>query len=634
MQFRLGTFWSWMEGQRARYAAALAAMIAATGFMYLVPLVPQAVIDVVLMPRMDERDARTVSSRVIDLLGGREWLSGRLWIAALAIILLTSFSGIFTYLRGRWSASASESIARRLRDRLYDHIQRLPCTYHDKADTGDLVQRCTSDVETFRLFLSTQVVEIGRALLMLFVPLPLMVALDVQMTLVALGTVPVIVTLAIVFFSRVRTHFKAVDEAEGRMTSALHENLTGIRVVRAFARQVHETTRFAAKVRDHRDQDYRMYRLQAWYWAASDLLCFTQIGLVVGIGAWRMSEETLSIGTFYFFMAAVNLFLWPVRMMGRMITDLGKATVAIGRIEEILAQPAENLHSSGTVARTAATGDIVTIDRGARIEFRCVSFSYAPDREMLRDVSFVVEPGKTLGILGPSGAGKSTIVRLLLRMYEPSRGAIFINHRDIASLDLAVVRNQIAIVMQEPFLYSRSLRDNLRMGSAAAEESDLVRVATMAAVHGSIMGFEAGYDTVIGERGITLSGGQRQRVAIARALLRPAPILILDDALSAVDLHTETQILGALRSRQSTQTRLIVAHRLSSVADADQILVLEHGRIVQLGRHEELMSAEGIYRRLWRIQTAEEEHLIVAQANGSTSTLTESHIADGTTHGR
>ncbi len=591
-----------MDGQRGRYAAAVAAMVIATGFMYLVPLVPQMVLDVALAS--DPEQAPALSRRLVEAWGGPEWLSANLWAAALAIIACTSIAGLFTYLRGVWSAEATESIARRLRDRLYDHIQRLPCTYHDKADTGDLVQRCTSDVETFRLFLSAQVVEIGRACLMLFVPLPLMLALDGPMTLAALATVPVIVALAVVFFSRVRSQFKAVDEAEGRMTSTLHENLTGIRVVRAFARQEHECAKFSEKVRAHRELDNRMYRLQAWYWAASDLLCFTQVALVMGVGAYRMAHGTMSVGTFYFFLAAVNLFLWPVRMMGRIITDLGKATVAIGRIEEILAQGVEALEGAGP-----ATEQVRLAAGPPRIEFEKVTFGYTPEHTVLHDVSFTIEPGTTLGILGPSGAGKSTIVQLLLRMYEPKAGRILIDGRDIAGMSLAQVRGLIGVVMQEPFLYSRSLRDNLRMGDAGADEERMQAATRAASIHESISGFEKGYDTVIGERGITLSGGQRQRTALARALLRPAPILILDDSLSAVDMHTESDILAALRTRSEPQTRIVIAHRLSSVFEAQRIIVLEHGRIVQTGRHEELIATAGIYRRLWRIQTAQGETL-------------------------
>ncbi len=589
--------WELMGGQRLRYGAAILALVIGSAFLYLVLLVPQAILDVVLSS--EPQQASPLIRGVVDSLGGAEFLRANLWLALVGMVTLTAIAGFFTYLRGRWSATASEEIVRKLRDRLYDQLQHLPCRFHDRAETGDLVQRCTSDVETFRRFLATQIVEIGRAIIMLAAPIPLMIALDIRMTLVSLLLVPGIVIYSIVFFRRVRSSFKRVDEAEGRLTSTLQENLTGIRVVRAFHRQEHEKEKFDGINGRHRHLDYRLYQLMAWYWSVSDFFSLGQKALVVGVGGYWLLEGTLPVGTFYFFLAAVTMFIWPIRMMGRVLTELGKALVAIDRIGMILEHPRE----SAPAVRPAGS---LSISRGA-ISFDCVSFSYGGADLVLDEISFEIEGGATLALLGPSGSGKSTIANLLLRFYDPQKGTIAIDGHVLAGLELREVRQQIASVMQEPFLYSKTLRDNIRLGRSSAREGEIHEAAAVAAVHDTILEFEKGYDTQVGERGVTLSGGQRQRVALARALVDDPPILILDDALSAVDTETESLILKALRRRKGRQTTVVIAHRLSTLRHADKIIVLEGGRIIQEGTHRSLLAEEGMYRRIWHLQNALEK---------------------------
>lgn len=603
MRSKYRLIWDLMAGQRLRYGAAIGAMVLGSSFMYLAPLVPQVVIDGILGQPAAEESALVRTALALG--GGREFLRERLWIPGLCIVVLTAAAGIFTYLRGRWSATASEAIARRVRDLLYDQLQHLPCSYHDKAETGDQVQRCTSDVETFRQFLANQVVEIGRAIIMMVVPLPLMLALDARMTLVAVVTIPPIVIFSIIFFRRVQSSFKRVDEAEGRLTSALQENLTGIRVVRAFARQEYEKERFGAKNATHRDLDYRLYVLMAWYWSVSDFVCMGQKALVLGAGGYWLATGEIRVGTFYFFLAAVTMFIWPIRMMGRILTELGKALVSIGRIAEILEHPRESeIPEAGMAGRPAEGG----AEARGEVEFRSVSFAHG-EGKVLDGVSFRVAPGQTLALLGPSGSGKSTIVNLLLRFNDPDAGSILLDGREIRTLGRKAVRSQIAVVLQEPFLYSKNLRDNIALGRASAAEEEIVRAASIARVHDTIVEFEQGYETLVGERGVTLSGGQRQRVAIARALLEDPPVLVLDDALSAVDTDTETMILEGLERESRRRTTIVIAHRLSTLMRADSILVLDKGRIVQQGSHETLVTQDGPYKRLWRIQCDLENEL-------------------------
>lgn len=590
---KLGSIWALTRGQRVRYGGALASLVVASVLLYLAPLAPQAMIDHVLM---DAGSGSGVSLWALSVMGGRERVAGALWIPAVWVVGLTGLAGVFTYLRGRWAEQASESIVRSVRDRVYGHIQRLPARYFDKAESGDLVQRCTSDVETLRVFLAGQVVEIGRAAAMLLIPLPLMWSIDWRMTLASVVLLGPVVGFSFGYFRRVQRLFKAKDEAEGALTSTIQENLSGIRVVRAFARQGYEVERFTSANATERDLHLKVYLAMARYWSLSDLLCVGQKGLVVAAGVWLLARGELGVGAFFFFLAAANLFIWPVRMLGRILTDLGKAMVAVERLLEVLEEPEE----SGAVAGSEAAPTQV---RGA-VSFEGVRFGYGDASTLAVDgVSFSAEPGETLALVGPSGAGKSTLASLLLRLYDPREGRILLDGRDISTLDRSFVRSAVASVLQEPFLFSKTLRENIMIARPDATERELHEASAFAAVHDTIVGFEEGYGSRVGERGVTLSGGQRQRVAIARAVIQDPPVLILDDAMSAVDLETEETILEALRRRHGRRTTIVIAHRLSTLMHADTIVVLDESRVVQRGTHAGLLREEGLYARLWRLQT-------------------------------
>ena len=375
------------------------------------------------------------------------------------------------------------------------------------------------------------------------------------------------------------------------MTAVLQENLTGIRVVRAFARQAFEIGKFGDRNAEFRDNNYRLVRLMALYWATGDLIALTQIGLVIYFGSVWFMEGSLSMGTLFAFILYENMIIWPIRQLGRVLTDSGKAVVSLVRVNEILDSPEE------TRAETPGEGRA----RG-EINIEHLTFGYDPDRPVLEDIGVSIAAGETLAIVGHPGSGKSTLIRLLLRLYEYDKGAIQLDGRELNTLNRKYVRSQIGVVLQDPFLYSRSIEANLRVGRKDANPEAVVEAARDAAIHQAIVEFTEGYDAMVGERGVTLSGGQRQRLALARALLKDPPILVLDDALSAVDTGTERRILDALEQRKGRHTTLVISHRLSSVMHADRIMVLERGRIVQLGSHAELIVVDGPYRRLCEIQ--------------------------------
>lgn len=592
--------WNLTRGQRGRFAISLGALAIGSILLYASPQIVRFAIDGILDPRADRTRLPAWIVRALLMLDAANHPHRALIFAGCAVVIFTLIGGVFMFVKGRFSALASESIARSLRTQLYDHLQHLPVPYHDKAPTGDQVQRCTSDLDTVRLLFASQSVEIARAIILLSIGIPLMFWMDWKLALVAIAVLPVIVCFAVIFFGRVRGSFKKMDDAEGAMTATLQENLTGIRVVRAFARQEFECNRFKEKNRAHRDLNDRLYRVMALYWSTSDLMSFTQGALVLCVGALRVYHGNLTPGTLVAFLSYMQLYLWPVREMGRVLTEVGKATVSIGRIQEILDVPreADPLPVKMNLPERIA-GDI-------RIDG--ISLNYG-EACVLKNVSLHVPPGRTLAIVGPSGSGKSTLIQLLLRFLDYDTGAIALDGMEIRQLPRKYVRGQFSVVMQEPFLYSKTLKENIRLGRHAAGEDEVIDSATIACIHESIEEFDKKYETLVGERGVTLSGGQRQRVAIARAILRDAPILILDDALSAVDTHTETLILDALKQRRGKHTTIVIAHRLSTLMHADQIAVLEQGRITQLGTHAELIDQAGLYKRLWQIQTALEEDL-------------------------
>ncbi|MBL4844702.1 MAG: ABC transporter ATP-binding protein [Planctomycetes bacterium] len=588
MFLTLRRVWSLFGDQGFRYGTAIAALVVATCFLYAAPLIPQAVFDGVLS---SDPNPSASTRAVVSALGGRAYVAENLWLPALVFLVLSAIAGGFTYLRARWAADASQQIVRRVRDEIYDHLQHLACTYFDSAETGDLVQRCTSDVETLRKFLASQVVEIGRAVIMLIVPIPLLIAIDWRMTAVSLVLLPLITCFSYFVFRRIKQAFLLTDEAEGALTARITENLSGIRVARAFARQEHEEALFEAINAKHRGLDFQLYSHLAKFWAISDLLCFLQKGLVVAAGAYWLMQGSLAVGAFFYFLAAVNLFLFPMRHMGRILADLGKAVVAIERLDEVLTQ-ARELDPDGAPT-PVLTGDL---------DFDRVSFSHG-ELAVLNEVSFSVPAGQTLAILGPSGSGKSTLVNLLLRLYDYEQGSIRLGGHELSSLPRKHVRRQVAVVLQEPFLFSKTIGENVRLGRADATQEDVETATRAAGIHETILGFESGYETAVGERGVTLSGGQRQRLALARALLERPVVLVLDDSLSAVDTETEATILDALAATKGRQTTIVIAHRVSTIKDADQILVLGQGRVVQAGDHESLLAEDGPYARLWAAQT-------------------------------
>lgn len=579
------------KGSRLLYITAIISIAIASFVAMIEPMIIRVTIDSIIQNK--PLSVPAVVEKIIKAVGGTEVLWRNLWICSLFLIGLTCMRGIFLYLKGSFSAQAAENIARNLRVKLYDHIQNLPYRYHVNGESGDLIQRCTSDVETVRKFFATELVEIGRAFFIVVFAILMMLSLNKKMTFIAMVIVPVIFIYSFIFFNRVKHSFEKADKQEGILTSILRENLTGVRVVKAFGRESFEIEKYEKENEKYTKLNYNLIKIISNYWGVSDFLCMFQIGLILISGIYFAVAGEISLGTLVVFITYEGMLLWPVRQLGRILSDMGKMIVSLGRISNIL-----------EIAEEEENGKALMPKIKGEISFENVSFSYEKNTSVLEDVSFNVKKGETVAVVGPTGSGKSSLVNLLMRLYDYNKGSIKIDGVELKDIKRKWIRDHIGIVLQESFLYSRTIKENIKMPKLDAVDNEIEKAASIAAVHNVITSFEKGYDTIVGENGVTLSGGQRQRVSIARTIIRNSPILIFDDSLSAVDAETDRIIRQKLKEKRKGVTTFIISHRISTVMDADKIIVLNRGKVEDIGTHKELINKEGIYKRIWEIQNS------------------------------
>jgi len=582
--------WNQLTGNRLRIAIMIIAVIFYVTMNLLSPLVFSFVIDNVINNQPIENSWIMLVSI---WLGGIEFLRSNLWVGGVVLLTLALLGGTAMYWRGRLNGEISENVTLKIREELYHHLQRLPYAYHVQAKTGDLIQRCTSDLDQIRRFLASQISELVYALAIAGIAAIILFNIYAPLAWLSMVSLPLIIGFAYLFFIKMQKAFKASDEAEGDMSTIIQENLSGIRVVKAFNRESYEVDKFENKNRIYRDLTYRLIHIIGMYWGISDLLCLLQILVVVVAGVFAAQAGHISVGNYFVFVSYVSLILWPVRNVGRILSDMGKVSVSIDRLNEILDVPIEDIVSG------------VTPVINGKIVFDQVYFKYDDgDTDVLQDVSFTVEKGQTVAIMGPTGSGKSSLVHLLTRLHDYRSGSITIDGVELREIQRSYLRKHVGIVLQEPFLFSKSILENIRIANPKALETDVQKAAKMASVHQVIGEFDRGYETLVGEKGVTLSGGQKQRIAIARTIINESPILIFDDSLSSVDTQTDMQIRQALQAIAEKTTTLLITHRVSSALQAQQILVLEQGKITQRGTHEELLQQEGLYKRIAAIQSA------------------------------
>jgi len=583
---RIAGIWRMMTGFRLQYAGATASLAVAASAKTATFLLLRFFIDQVL-------------GQGNYSLGGD--LNRTLIIVGCGFLACASLEGSFSYFSGRLAAFTAEGITRRLRNFLFDHIQHLDFAYHDKTPTGELIERCTSDVDALRRFYSEQAIGVGRIVLLFVINFAAIFDLNTKLALISIIIVPIIIGTSVWFFRKVTKAYEAYQEQEAILDTTLQENLAGVRVVKAFARQDYEMNKFNTENWEKFVRGRRLLTMQSLFWPISDVVCSAQTITGFFIGATMAINGQITVGTYMAYAGLVGWLIWPMRNLGRLIVQTSTGLVSYGRVMEIIKQKREPLTEGAHRPQQPIHGEVV---------FDKVGFAYENNPPVLQDISFTCQPGQTVALLGSTGSGKTTLVNLLPRFYEYTSGSIKLDGVELRDYPREFLRSQVGIVEQEPFLFSRSIKENITYGVGRdVPQVEIEDAASSASIHDVIVTFPDEYDTLVGEKGVTLSGGQKQRVTIARTILKDSRLLILDDSTSSVDTETESSIRGSLTEITPKRTTFIIAHRIQSVMNADLILVMEKGKIIQKGTHEELVVQDGMYRKIYDLQTRLDEEL-------------------------
>ncbi|MDE7439034.1 MAG: ABC transporter ATP-binding protein/permease [Clostridia bacterium] len=581
---KAGTLWYLLKGSVSVFIASIVASALVTVVSLLVPEIINVTVDSVL----GKEPVSDSYVKIVSAIGGVEYLKQNLWVIALLLIACALLSALFTYLRSYLNNYANQIFMRRTRDKLFSHLQRLPLSWHIQHRTGDIIQRCTSDADTISNFVSGQLLSLFRIVLLIVFSLVFMFLKNVKLAAIASAFIPLILVYSFVFHTRVRKHFKKCDEEEGVLSTIAQENFTGVRVVRAFGRERYERDRFEKQNTYYTGLWTKTLRILATFWSTSDCVAAVQGLCIVVAGTVFCVNGSLTTGELIAFIFYNTMLIWPVRQLGRIISNMSKAGVSLGRIGEILNGVEEEYGE-----KEPLSGDI---------EFKDVSFEYEEGKPVLKDISFKIPEGSVVGILGGTGSGKSTLTYLLDGLYAPTNGEIYIGGKPISEISPATLRSNIGLMLQEGYIYSGTIRENISLAVDNASDEDIKNAAKEACVDENIEGFANGYDTVVGERGVTLSGGQKQRVGIARTLMRNTPYLIFDDSLSAVDSETDAAIRKNLNEKFKGATVIIISHRINTVMHADNIIVLDGGKIAESGNNFELLKKDGIYKKIYDLQ--------------------------------
>ena len=596
--FQRQLLWRFLKGSKLFFIVSMVSAAVAALADMVSPQIIRAAVDNVLGGK--EGKLPFFLDAPIKWAGGTAYLAEHIWIMAVAILIVAAVKVIAQYCFRVYNTKGAETLTKTMRDRLFGHIERLPYAWHAKHRTGDIIQRCTSDIDTMKRFVSEQMTSIFRILVLLALSLGFMLSMNWKLTLVAMAPVPYIILRSFQFHRKIGAAFLDCDENEGKLSAMAQENLTGVRVVRAFGRERYEKDRFEQQNEYYTGLWMKLARPMSRFWSVSDVLSGLQIMLIVVFGSWFCIRGEMLPGEYIAFLSYGAIMTWPVRMLGRMISEMSKAGVSIDRVAYIMR--AEEEKESGRALTPPLDRDIA---------FEHVSFAYEGSAEILHDVSFTMKAGTTLGILGGTGSGKSTMMLLLDKLYElpEDSGRITIGGVDLRDIQTRHLRQNIGMVLQEPYLFSRTIAENIGITEEHMPLERIREAASAACLDETVESFQKGYDTFVGERGVTLSGGQKQRAAIARALTGKTPIMIFDDSLSAVDTETDAKIRSALEARFGSASIILISHRITTLSKADQILVLDHGRIAELGTHEELKHAGGIYQKICEIQSGSAEEV-------------------------
>ena len=584
--------WHFLRGSKAYFIIAIVCISLMNLLALIVPRVISYTVDTLITGKESDLPAFIVDA--IESIGGPAYIREHLYLIAVFLMVIGALSALCNYLYRYYNNKGAETLVETMRNEIFAHIARLPFSWHTKNQTGDIIQRCTSDVDAVKNFVSGQLTEVFRVVLMVAFSLYFMFTINVKLALIAVILIPINIAYSAYGHKRMGKIFEEADVEEGKLSAVVQENLTGVRVVRAFGRELFEKERFEKQNHDYWKMWIRMDWVLAWFWAIGTLLLSLQTMIVVVLGAVFAVRGEMLAGEYIAFFSYNIMLTWPIRLLGRLISGLSRSEIATDRIRYIMNSEPEK--DEGKKLRPEMTGDIV---------FNNVSFAYDESKEIVKDVSFRIKGGTTVGILGGTGSGKSTLMHLLNRLYElpKENGSITISGVDIKDIEVGYLRENVGMVLQEPYLFSRTLAENIALGGTNAEIDDIKEAAGTASLLETIENFKEGFETTVGERGVTLSGGQKQRTAIARMLIGKSPIMVFDDSLSAVDAETDAKIRKGLMEKGKDSTVIIISHRITTLMAADNILVLDKGRLVESGTHDELIKNTGIYRKIYDIQS-------------------------------
>ena len=584
--------WHFLRGSKAYFIIAIVCISLMNLLALIVPRVISYTVDTLITGK--ESNLPAFITNAIESIGGPAYIKEHLYLVAVFLMIIGALSALCNYLYRYYNNKGAETLVETMRNEIFAHIARLPFSWHTKNQTGDIIQRCTSDVDAVKNFVSGQLTEVFRVVLMVAFSLYFMFTINVKLALIAVILIPINIAYSAYGHKRMGKIFEEADVEEGKLSAVVQENLTGVRVVRAFGRELFEKERFEKQNHDYWKMWIRMDWILAWFWAIGTLLLSLQTMIVVVLGAVFAVRGEMLAGEYIAFFSYNIMLTWPIRLLGRLISGLSRSEIATERIRYIMDSEPEK--DEGKKQRPEMTGDIV---------FNNVSFAYDESKEIVKDVSFRIKGDTTVGILGGTGSGKSTLMHLLNRLYElpKENGSITISGVDIKDIEVGYLRENVGMVLQEPYLFSRTLAENIALGGGNAEIEDIKEAAGTASLLETIESFKEGFETTVGERGVTLSGGQKQRTAIARMLIGKSPIMVFDDSLSAVDAETDAKIRKGLMEKGKDSTVIIISHRITTLMAADNILVLDKGRLVESGTHDELIKNSGIYRKIYDIQS-------------------------------
>ncbi len=506
---------------------------------------------------------------------------------------------ITRFISQKFTVRSAHKASRDIKDKVYNHLMHLPFSYYDKNKTGEIISICTSDINNVTRTFATINAQLVRIVVTFIPAFIIMLYMNWQLALISIATFPITIIMSLIFFGMESRAYETYQEQEAKVSAVVQENLTGVRVVKAFARQEFEEKKFELENSEKYAKGKKLMSIHALFWPVTDVIGTIQICTSLVIGSIMTLSGTITLGTIVAFVQYLFMIIWPMKILGRMTVELGKASVSWKRINKILHTASEDIHKG------------IETDKKLRgeIEFKDVTFEYENDLPIIKDFNLKIKAGEKVALIGHTGSGKTTIINLLSGFYPIKKGEVLVDGISINEYARAYLNDQIGLIHQEGFLFSKTIKENIAFARKDAEDNAVIEAAKRADIHDNIMNFPDGYETKVGEKGVTLSGGQKQRVTIARTILKDPAILILDDSLSAVDTETEARIQSALDEVMEDRTSIIIGHRITSIMKADKIIVLEDGNIAQQGTHNELIQQDGIYKSIFDIQSKIEEEI-------------------------